>query len=130
MPVCHMPCISLNFCSTLQTRSLACGSHYLGHIHQGGCHWSMTTQENNLGHRTRSTMEPKKNYTAIPGCCMLLLHCRHRHDHFTIGTGTTTGCWCWRQAAVVLLLYTMSRVAGAGCCILFLFIKLSWCICC
>jgi hypothetical protein len=70
--------------------------------------------------KTHKRMEPKNTQQSwLAACC-----------YFTMGTGTTTSCWCWQHAAAVLLLYTMSQTTGAGCCILFLFINLLWCICC
>jgi hypothetical protein len=74
-----------------------------------------------LKKKDHNKMGAKKIHSNIGFFCMLV---------------ATTSPWTQArpQAAVaggrLLLLYTMSRAAGAGCCMLFLFINLSWCMCC
>jgi hypothetical protein len=90
-----------------------------------------------------STRYPRYQYTSLN-----VLHPLKIKDHNRMEPKNTQQSWfcCmlvaatspWTQtrpqAAVagdrLLLLYTMSRAAGTGCCMLFLFINLSWRMCC
>jgi hypothetical protein len=62
-----------------------------------------------LKNKAHKRMEQKNTQQSwLIGCC-----------YFTMDTDMTTSSLCWRQATAVLLLYTMSQAAGAGCCMLF-----------